>query len=428
MAKKLWQKNLTPLHPLVEKYTVSEDCIWDEKILLYDIEASIAHAAGLLHINVINKQEYDALANGLAKLKKEYLAGKIKLTLADEDCHTLIESYLIKQVGVAGKKIHAGRSRNDQILVALRLLMKQEARLIVELTKKLAEKFLSQAKKYQDIPLPGHTHNQQAMLSIVGHYLSAWAEQLGDDAKLTAELGKHINKNPLGSAAGLGVSFPLDRDYTGKLMGFDETQINSLYCQNTRGKFEGVFLEGLTQIMITLSKFAGDMIFFTAREVGYFSFPDNFTTGSSIMPQKKNLDALELMRAFANVVMANQEIVKNINKNTISGYSRDYQLTKKPLLESIEIVKNSLAVAELFVAHIKPNSQTIADKIAPDIFAADIANELVEKKHLPFRDAYEKALKLVGKQKIDYQKIIKNRKSLGAPGNLGLDRIAKKIK
>ncbi|MFA7654077.1 MAG: argininosuccinate lyase, partial [Candidatus Magasanikbacteria bacterium] len=167
---------------------------------------------------------------------------------------------------------------------------------------------------------------------------------------------------------------------------------------------------------------------FTAREVGYFSFPDNLTTGSSIMPQKKNLDALEIMRAFATVICANQDVVKNINKNTISGFNRDFQLTKKPLLESIEIVKNSLMVADLFVTNLKPNPKNITDKIAPDIFAADIANELVEKKHLPFRDAYAQAMALVGKEKIDYQKIIKNRKSLGAPGNLGLDRIAAKIK
>ncbi|MFA7653659.1 MAG: lyase family protein, partial [Candidatus Magasanikbacteria bacterium] len=235
MSKKLWQKNTTKLHPLVEKYTVCEDNIWDYQVLPYDIEASAAHAAGLLRIGVINKKEYGELVDGLNKLKKEYLAGKIHLTIADEDCHTLIENYLVKHIGTAGKKIHTGRSRNDQILVALRLLVKNEAKSIIELTINLANEFLSQAKKYQDIPLPGHTHHQQAMLSSVGHYLSAFAEQLSDDAALLVALAKHINQNPLGSAAGLGVSFPLDRDYTAQLMGFDEVQINSLYCQNTRG-------------------------------------------------------------------------------------------------------------------------------------------------------------------------------------------------
>lgn len=391
--KKLWQKSSQKLHPLIESYTVGDDWKLDEVLLPHDLQASAAHAAMLYKIGIVTKPEWLDLKHGLLELTKLHKQGKLRLKIEDEDCHTRIENELVARVGEAGKKIHTGRSRNDQVLVALRLYMKDQLRSVIASVSLLAQEFLATAKQHHDIPFPGYTHTQQAMMSSLGLYFGAFYESLQDDTELLETILAHLDQNPLGSAAGYGVALPLNREMTTKLLGFKKTQNNPMYCQNSRGKFESLTLEGLVQIMLTLSRFASDMLFFTSRECGYFVASDAIVTGSSIMPQKRNLDPLELLRGKTGVVIANHSLIQNLTPGLISGYHRDLQLLKKPLIESFDIASQSLAVISLVLKNLQPDKKAITAKIQPDIFAADVANELVQKKGIPFREAYRMALK-----------------------------------
>lgn len=417
---KLWQKKGKSLHPLIEKYTVGTDYILDAKLMPYDIQATKAHAKGLQKIGIFRAPEIKKIISNLNRLEKDFKKGRVKIELKDEDCHTVIENYLTKKIKKLGQKIHTGRSRNDQVLTALRLYMKDNLKTIRQRAKKLTREFLDFAQKYQNVPMPGYSHTQQAMLSSVGHYACSMTESLLDDIEYVNYVYQHINKNPLGSAAGFGVSLLLDRELTTKEMHFRRIQINSLYCQNSRGKFESLYLESLVQIMLTLSRFATDLLLFTSQEFDFFKVKNNLVTGSSIMPQKHNLDAMELLRGFSSVVISNQTQIQNIVKGLISGYNRDLQLIKKPLFESTEIVLDSLEVVELYLKGIEPNQDSILKKINKNIFTADLATELAKTKKTPFRIAYQKALKLIKKEKIDIQQNLKSKVSLGAPGNLDI--------
>ena len=424
---KLWKKDSCKLHPLIEKYTVGSDYFLDNEIMYFDIKASLAHAKGLERINILTKKEYSATEEALNDLEKDFKAGKVEIRIEDEDCHTVIENYLVEKIGETGKKIHTGRSRNDQVLVATRLYMKNA---ITEIQVKgvfLAEKFLKSAEKYQNVPMPGYSHTQQAMLSSVGHYFASLTESIFDDLEFLNQIASHINKNPLGSAAGFGVSFSLDREFTSSALGFENIQINSLYCQNSRGKFESAFLEGVAQVMFTIGKFASDFILFTSKEFDFFTVNPSLLTGSSIMPQKKNPDALEILRANVSVIIANQEMIKNISKNVLSGYNRDLQLIKKPLIESVNIIKDSLDVIDLYMDNIEPKESSIKKKINKEIFTADVANSLVEKKNIPFREAYKIASDELKNYTVDYEKNLKSKLSIGSPGNLGLKYYKKRI-
>ena len=358
---------------------------------------------------------------------KDVQAGKVKITPEDEDCHTVIENYLIEKIGDTGKKLHTGRSRNDQVLTAVRLYMKQNLAKLGVSAVLLADVFLKMAERYEKVPIPGYSHTQQAMLSSLGHYFSAFTESLLDDADFIASVGKHIDKSPLGSAAGFGVSIPLDREFTSKELGFSGVQVNSLYCQNSRGKFESAYMEALAQVMLTLGKFANDMLLFTSQEFDFFSVDSSLTTGSSIMPQKHNLDVMEIVRGNVSVVIANQLLVKDLSKNLISGYNRDGQLMKKPVFESAKIVADSLEVVVLLLGGLTPKEESIKAKITSGIFTADIANKLVTEKGVTFRDAYKQAAEMVPDKSVDLAKNIASKVSLGAPGNLQLNVLKERI-
>ena len=418
---KLWKKSATKLHPLIEKYTVGEDYLLDAVLMPYDIQASAAHAKGLEKIGIFNKDELAKVLSRLKQLDKDFKGGKVKISIEDEDCHTVIENYLTKKYKTLGQKIHTGRSRNDQVLTAMRLYMKDQLGSLENKGKKLAIELLEFAKKHQKVAMPGYSHTQQAMLSSVGHYFCAYTESLIDDLSFLGHAYTHIDKNPLGSAAGFGVPLLLPRELTTKAMGFKEVQINSLYCQNSRGKFESIYMEALSQIMLTLSRFANDLILFTSQEFNFFKIKDNLVTGSSIMPQKRNLDGLEILRANASVIISNHLLIQNICKSLISGYHRDLQLMKKALIESTDIVKDSIEIAMLYVNGITPNETIIAEKISKEIFAADIATEMAKKEKIPFRSAYQQAMKEVKKYKVDLQANLSSKKSLGAPGNLDIN-------
>ncbi len=419
---KIWQKSKSESNPVIERYNTGDDYLIDMEIFPFDILASIAHAEMLGSIGILSDEEVSSLVNELQDILKRFNDGKIKIRVEDEDCHTVIENLLIEKLGNVGKKINTGRSRNDQVLTAVRLYTINKLRTIATLNKDVISTFVEFAENNKNIPLPGYTHTQQAMLSSFGHWSLSFAEGLINDQEILHKAIDINNQNPLGTAAGFGVSFPLDREYTKKKLNFDKNIVNSLFAQASRGKFESLTLESLSQIMLTLSRFATDMLFFTARETGFIKVSESLTTGSSIMPQKKNLDSMELVRGNASILFSNQLAVKNIPKGIISGYNRDLQLIKKPLIESLKITQDSLEVVREFIKGITVDKDAIEKAIKKDIFAADVANEMVERDGISFRDAYVQVGQALEEIKdIDLEKNILSKKSLGSPGNLDLD-------
>jgi argininosuccinate lyase len=418
---KLWQSTSTSLHPLVEKYTVGNDYILDAKLLPFDIEASIAHSHALVKMKVLTVAEQKKLEAGLKEILKLHNAGKFEILQSDEDCHTAIENYLVKKLGTLGKKIHTCRSRNDQVLVATRLYTRKKLKQISAEVVKTQKVFLKLAKKYEFLPMPGYTHTRRAMPSSVGHWAAAYVEELINDHMILESAYKLNDQNPLGAAAGFGINMPLDRKLTTKLMGFDRVQVNSLYCVNSRGPTESYILSVCTKIMMTLGRLSNEMIWFSTPEFAFFQFPNEFTTGSSIMPQKKNPDVFEILRSNVNVIVALQSQIKDISKNLISGYNRDTQLTKEPLIKGLGITRRSLEIVALVMEKVTPNKEVLMNSISPEFLAVHEANRLV-KKGMAFRDAYQQVKENLDKIKVeDPVKVIKEIESLGGPGNLQLE-------
>lgn len=424
---KLWQKDFAP-DKAVEHFTVDDDYLLDQQLLFWDCVASSAHAAMLFKIKLLKEEEYTALKKCLKEITELQKSGNFSITQENEDCHTAIEMYLVKILGDVGKKIHTARSRNDQVLVATRLSTKAELQKMSMLILKCIKILFTLAEKHQDVPMPGYTHMQKAMPSSVGLFFGSYIEALLDDLLVLKNAYELNNQNPLGSAAGYGTHFSIDREYTTKLLGFDKIQNNVLYCQNSRGKIEGTVVHALLQTMQDCAKLATDILLFSMPQFSYFSFPKEVTTGSSIMPQKKNLDVLELIRAKASVVQGNFVIITTIAQKLPSGYNRDYQLLKKYLIQSFETTEAVLQILSLVLEKIEVQKENCIKDCTPEIFATDAANALVEK-GMPFRDAYKKVsgeLSLLQQQ--DPVKNILEKKHIGASGNLGLEKSRKLIK
>lgn len=418
---KLWQSASVKLHPLAEKYTVGNDFELDKRLLPFDVAASLAHAQALTKLKILKPAECKKLTTGLKQILALNKKGKFVITQADEDCHTAIENYLVKKYGALGKKIHTCRSRNDQVLVATRLYTRKKLKQVSAELIKLQKVFLGLAKKYQWVPLPGYTHTRRAMPSSVGHWAASYLEELINDHLLLETAYTLNDQNPLGAVAGFGVNFPLDRRLTTKLLGFKRLQINSLYCVNSRGPTESYVLSVLTKITMTLGRLANELIWYTTPEFDFFDLPVEFTTGSSIMPQKRNPDVFEIVRSNVNVIVALQTQVKDISKNLISGYNRDTQLTKEPLIKGLGITRRSLEIMALVMSKIKPKKEVLAKSLSPEMFAASEANRLV-KQGVPFRDAYQRVKENLNKLTVpDPIKALKEMNSLGAAGNLGLE-------
>ncbi len=413
---KLWKKDYD-VNKEIEKYTVGNDYLIDKNLLKYDVIGSIAHASMLKKIGILTNKEFVKLKKEL----KDILKNKdFKIKQSDEDVHTAIENYLTKKLGNLGKKIHTARSRNDQSNLDIRLYTKEKLLEISESLLKLAKTLLNFSEKNKKIPMPGYTHTQKAMPSSAGLWSGAFLESLLDDLILLKTAFKLNNQCPLGSAASYGVSLNIDRKYTSDLLGFEKLQNNVLYAQNSRGKIESIVLSALTQIMIDLGKMSSDLVFFST--LGYFELPNEFCTGSSIMPQKKNQDVLELVRAKVSVVEACLFEVNGVIKNLISGYNRDFQLTKEPLIKGIEITKDTIKIIDLVMKGLNVNKDKCIKAFTPEIFATDKALELV-KKGMPFRNAYkEVGLNLDKLKSIDPIKNIMAKKHIGATGNLGLEK------
>lgn len=418
---KIWQSASTTLHPLVEKYTVGNDYELDKRLLPFDIEASLAHAQALYKAEILSQDELEKLTACLKEILVLHEQGKFVITQADEDCHTAIENYLISKLGDMGKKIHTCRSRNDQVLVATRLYTRKKLKQVSAELIKMQQVFLDFAKKYQYIPMPGYTHTRRAMPSSLGHWAGSYLEELIDGHMILEAAYKLNDQNPLGAAAGFGVNFDIDRNLTTKLLNFERVQVNSLYCVNSRGATESFILSVLTQIMMTLGRLANEMIWFTTREFDFFHLPNEFTTGSSLMPQKRNPDVFEIVRSNVNVIVGLQTQVKDICKNLISGYNRDTQLTKEPLIKALGITRRSLEVMALVMTGIVPKEEVLMNSLTPELFAVNEANKLV-KQGMPFRDAYQYVKEHLDEIKVpDPVEAIKQVKSLGGPGNLALD-------
>jgi len=390
---RLWDTT-NALHDTILKFTVGDDYLLDMQLIRYDCQASIAHARTLAKIGILSNEELKAIETALQEIIQKVEAGTFTIRPEQEDMHTAIEEYLTQKLGDTGKKIHTGRSRNDQVLAALRLFYKDHLQHIQELVATLQDAITRFAEQHRDVPLPGYTHTRKAMPYSVGQWAQAFADAMKDNQRLLATVLEWIDQSPLGSGAGFGVPLPLDREFTARELGFSRVQWNPLYVQNSRGKFESLILHAFAQIALDLNRLASDLIFFTQPELGFFELPRNFVTGSSIMPHKQNPDVLELMRGYAHRLVAAQLEVQMLVSNLISGYHRDYQLTKKPVLEGFAMVEQLLEVSRLLFQHLQVNPTACQQAMTDDLFATHKVYELVQQ-GMPFRDAYRQVVEAV---------------------------------
>ena len=424
---KLWQKDYK-LNREIEKFTVGNDYLLDKNLIKYDVYGSIAHAMMLNKIGILAKSELKKLKSSLKEILKLSEKNKFGIRQEDEDVHTAIENYLTKKLGSLGKKIHTARSRNDQVLADLRLYSKDKLLVVQKLVLELAYALAAAAEKYRNIPMPGYTHSRKAMPSSVGLYFGSFAESMVDNLEVLDEAYELNDQSPLGSGAGYGLPLDVDRKMTSDLLGFKKVQNNSLYVQNSRGKLESVSIFALGNVMSDLARLSNDLVLFSMGEFGFFSLPDEFCTGSSIMPQKKNPDVFELIRAKAAKVDSNLYFVKSVLSKLQSGYSRDLQLTKEALMESAETTISALEIFRTVIEKIKVDKEKCIEACTKELFATEHAYGLV-KKGASFRDAYkETAKKLENLPEIDAVKNILSKKHLGATGNLGLSSLKKEIK
>lgn len=386
-SSKIWQTG-ADLHPLVEAFTVGDDYLYDQELIPYDIKASLAHAKMLYKIKILDKNEFNKTKKGLNEILDLWSNNKFKISQSQEDCHTAIEQFLTSNYGQIGKKIHTGRSRNDQALVMMRLFSLESLEKIEKLNQKLIQVFSNAIKKTKNIPMPGYTHMQKAMPTTVGVWLDSYLSALIDFKITLKSTQKLINQNPLGSASGFGIAnLAIDREATTKDLGFAKIQKNPIYCNFSRGYFENIILQNLSQIMIALSRFASDMLIFTTQEFGFFSLPANFTTGSSIMPQKKNYDLFEIMRGNVKVFSSYQNQIQEIIFTLRSGYNRDLQLTKKPFVAGLKLALESLEIMIEIIPNIKIHQKKLKSAMTPDLYATEKVYELV-KQGKSFREAY----------------------------------------
>jgi argininosuccinate lyase len=423
---KLWQKDYE-LNEMVEAFTVGEDHVLDMNLVKADCVASIAHAAMLRSIGILTAAENNDLKKELLSIIELVTQGRFVIKAADEDCHTAIENHLVTKLGDAGKKIHTGRSRNDQVIAALRLYARDFLQRFRSSCTTIVGSLLEFGRRHRDIPMPGRTHMQIAMPSSVGLWSLAFAEQLTDDLELVDTAYRLNDMCPLGSAASYGVPLPLNREMVAELLGFSRLQNNVLYVNNSRGKIESIILDSLEQVLLTLSKLAQDLILFSMPEFGYFTLPRELCSGSSIMPQKKNPCGLELVRAKAATVSAHSMQIKNIIKALPSGYNRDFQETKPPFIRGVNIALASVEVMNLSIQKLTVNRDRLLQGFIPEIYATDAALDLV-KKGMPFRDAYKQiGLHLDELGKYDPVQIINAKKSSGNTGNLCSEKTEKTL-
>ena len=422
---KIWNQSSKDKNTAIDNFLSSEDIVLDQELFLYDIEASIAHAHELENISILTKSETRKVIVSLKKLAKLFLSKKFKLTSRYEDCHSAIEDHLTKELGSVGKKIHTGRSRNDQVMVAMRLYARAKLDEIQSMNLKIAQSFFDKAEKHSSDPMPGYTHLQRAMPSTWGLWFGAFAESFLDNADLLSNTQTWININPLGSAAGYGVNLPIKRDISTKELNFKRKQLNTLYVQNSRGKFELELIGSLKQPMLDVRKFSWDMSIFLAQEFSLLSIASKYSTGSSIMPNKSNPDVIEIMRANYAVMAGHYSELENLI-SLPSGYHRDLQLTKRSLIHSIHCVTKTLGLLPDLIKSIKVDVKRSNEFIDQDMLMTDQTYELVQS-GLPFREAY---IKVKSQQEANFVSKTLSRKnsSSGSAYNLDLKILKARLK
>ena len=418
---KLWQKDYE-LNELVEKFTVGRDYILDRALIVSDCTASIAHARMLHSIKLLSAEELSALEDALRNVVSDFKEGKFEIKQSDEDCHTAIENYLTEKTGDAGKKIHTGRSRNDQVATALRMFSRASVLNLIGKGAALVSSILEFAAANEAVPMPGRTHMQIAMPSTVGLWAGAWAEELVDSLRNLQSVYELLDQCPLGAAASYGTPLPLNREMTAELLGFSKVQNNVLYVNNSRGRLESLVLDAVEHITLVLSSAAQDLILFSLPEFGYFSLPAELCSGSSIMPQKKNPDGLELMRGKSATVSSYAMNIKQVVRSLPSGYNRDFQETKEPYMNGLELAGQCIDIMELTFRKLEVNREGLERGFTPEIWATDAAIELVAG-GASFRDAYrEIGLNLESLGSREPSEVNKNRTSTGTSGRLNLDK------
>lgn len=385
---KLWQKDKTAL-AAVEQFTVGKDREMDLFLAPFDVLGSLAHIQMLQSIGLLEAEELKVLQQELKQIYKEIATGNFTLEEGVEDIHSQVELLLTRRLGEVGKKIHSGRSRNDQVLVDIRLYLRHELEQIVKEVKQLFDLLQRQSEAYKDYLLPGYTHLQIAMPSSFGLWLGAYAESLTDDLLMLQGAYNVVNKNPLGSAAGYGSSFPLNREMTTRLLGFGTLNYNVVYAQMGRGKSEKIVAFALAGIGATLAKMAMDACLFMNQNFGFISFPDELTTGSSIMPHKKNPDVWELIRSHGNKLQALPNEIAMMITNLPSGYHRDLQLLKENLFPAFGTLRDCIRMASLMLENVQVKKEILNDEKYQYLFSVEVVNKLVLE-GMPFREAYKK--------------------------------------
>lgn len=389
MSKLLWQKQGVAVDADIQKFLAGDDVILDREFIAYDIRASRAHAEGLRRIGILNQDELDGLVGELDVLAADVARGDFVLDERWEDMHSAIEDRLTERLGDTGKKIHTGRSRNDQVLVATRLWLKDQLGEVESLCIDVARIALARAQAERGIPMPGYTHLQRAVVSSAAMWWAGWAEAFIDNAVRAHATRDWLDANPLGTAAGYGVNLPLDRDFTTSVLGFARMQVSPLYAQLSRGKFELAALESLGSAMLDLRRIAWDISLFTSAEFGFVSLPAQYTTGSSIMPNKRNPDVVELMRAaYASVAAAKMEIEQLMSLP--SGYHRDLQFGKGGLIHGFQRGLGALRLLPGLLQALEWKPERMRVALEPSMYATDLAVDLA-RQGMPFRDAYREA-------------------------------------
>lgn len=420
----LWNKGFEP-DKAIEQFTVGNDRNLDLRLAKYDVQGSIAHIKMLESIGLLTSEELQTLLPALEEIATGIDKGEFKIDEGVEDVHSQIEFLLTEKLGDIGKKIHSGRSRNDQVLVDLKLFFRDELKTIARATKVLFDRLQSLSEAHKDKLMPGYTHLQIAMPSSFGLWFGAYAEALTDDMQILLAAYKIANQNPLGSAAGYGSSFPLDREMTTRLLQFDNPHYNVVAAQMSRGKTERAVASAIAAIASTLGHFAMDICLWMCNNFGFISFPDELTTGSSIMPHKKNPDVFEIMRAKCNRLQSIPNELTILTANLPLGYNRDMQLMKDIIFPATTELTDCLQMADFMLQHIRVKADILDNELYNYIFTVEDVNRLASQ-GMPFRDAYKKIGMEVQDGTYKPSREIKH-SHLGSLGNLATDRISAKM-
>ncbi len=412
-------------------YTAGRDAELDRELVVYDCLGTAAHVTMLAEMKVrppvLRREDARAVVAALGDLAAEAAAGRFEIRPEDQDGHLAIERRLTERLGEVGRRIHTGRSRNDQVATALRLHTRDHLLGAALDATALAGALLDLGEAHRDVPMVGRTHLQPAMPSSVGLWAAAWAEDLTDDAAIALDAADHADQCPLGSAASYGVPLPIERERTAELLGFSRPTHTVLYANHTRGKIEALALHAAAQAMVTLSRLAEDLVLFSMPEFGYFELPDGFCTGSSIMPQKRNPDVLELIRARAARVAADAAVVLEVLRAAPSGYQRDLQETKEPYLRGMATARASLRIMTPLVRGVRLRPERLRRAFSPDVFATDRALELVAG-GMPFRDAYHTVRARLGELAAEDPDVAVARKThLGAPAGIHWNELRHRV-